>query len=150
MINAVVYNNGDNTATGDNNDERKIMVLLTRKLHITAKEMSVYTGFSTRKISRIMRELRETGRIVRVGPPRKGYWEIKDSIEIDRNLLDIISAVPISIFTGKHFPPGTVSGAGRLPSPYSGSERVAVSLRIRKLSSRQTVKPLSNPIMPTS
>lgn len=73
-------NNGDNTAIGDN-DERKIMVLLARKPYITAKEMSVQTGFSTRKISRIMRELRETGKIVRVGSPRKGYWKIIDTVE---------------------------------------------------------------------
>lgn len=69
-------NNGDKT--GDNSDETEIMALLAQKPFITAKEISVQTGFSTRKISRIIRELRETDKIVRVGSPRKGYWIIKD------------------------------------------------------------------------
>ena len=55
--------------------------MLEKDPYITAREMSMYTGFSTRKISRIIRELRETGRIVRVGSPRKGYWEIKNIVE---------------------------------------------------------------------
>ena len=68
---------GDNN--GDNNSVRELFNLLKKYPYITAREMSAYTGFSARKISRIMRELRETGRIVRVGSPRKGYWKIKDT-----------------------------------------------------------------------
>ena len=71
--------NGDNN--GDNNGVRELFALLEKDPYITAREMSMYTGFSTRKISRIIRELRETGRIVRVGSPRKGYWEIKNIVE---------------------------------------------------------------------
>ena len=41
--------------------------------------MSKQTGLSTRKISRIIRELRESEKIVRVGSSRKGYWEIDKS-----------------------------------------------------------------------
>ncbi len=71
-----------NTANGDNNgddsDEKEIMVLLAKRPYITAKEVSMQTGFSTRKISRLMWNLRETGKIVRVGSSRKGYWEIKN------------------------------------------------------------------------
>lgn len=36
-------------------------------MNITAKEIGEQTGFSTRKISRIMKELRETRVIIRVG-----------------------------------------------------------------------------------
>ena len=61
------------------------MVLLAKKPYITAKEMSMQTGFSTRKISRIMRDLREAGKIVRVGSSRKGYWEMKDSTVYNKN-----------------------------------------------------------------
>jgi predicted HTH transcriptional regulator len=32
---------------------------------------------SPRKISRIIKRLRESGKIVRIGSDRKGYWEIK-------------------------------------------------------------------------
>lgn len=71
----------ENIANGDNNSVRELFALLEKEPYITAREMSAYTGFSTRKISRIMRELRETGRIVRVGSPRKGYWKIRDRVE---------------------------------------------------------------------
>ena len=43
---------------------------------ITARQMSEQTGFSTRKISRIIRNLRESGQIVRMGSSRKGYWKV--------------------------------------------------------------------------
>ena len=72
-------NDGDND--GDNNGVSDLLALLEKDPYITAREMSMHTGFSTRKISRIMRELRETGRIVRVGSPRKGYWKIKNTVE---------------------------------------------------------------------
>ena len=70
-----------NIATGDNNgdksgDENKILILLEKEPAATAKEMSEQTGFSTRKISRIIRSLREREQIVRVGSARKGYWKI--------------------------------------------------------------------------
>lgn len=30
-----------------------------------------------RKISRLVKELRETGKIVRIGSARKGFWQVK-------------------------------------------------------------------------
>lgn len=50
---------------GDNNDEREYLVLLARKPYIIAKEMSVNIGSSIRKVSRIIEELHEIGRIFR-------------------------------------------------------------------------------------
>lgn len=46
----------------DGNEEREIMFLLARKPYITAREMSMHIGFSTRKISWIREELHEMGR----------------------------------------------------------------------------------------
>lgn len=74
----------DNIAIGDNNgdnrsDRDKVLVLLEEKPDITAKEMSGQTGLSTRKISRIIRELRESEVIIRMGSNRKGHWEINKS-----------------------------------------------------------------------
>ena len=78
----------DNVAIGDNNgdingdnrsDRNKVLVLLEEKPGITAKEMSEQTGLSTRKISRIIRELRESEVIIRMGSNRKGHWEINKS-----------------------------------------------------------------------
>ena len=54
------------------------MLLLEREPDITAKEMSEQTGFSTRKISRIIKNLRETEQIIRIGSARKGSWKIND------------------------------------------------------------------------
>ena len=61
--------NGD-----ENGDVKKILMLLKQEPDITAKKLSVKTGFSTRKISRIIKELREKDRITRAGSDRKGYW----------------------------------------------------------------------------
>lgn len=70
--------NGD--ISGDNQSDRdKVLLLLKEEPDITAKKMSEQTGLSTRKISRIIRELRESEMIIRIGSSRKGYWEINKS-----------------------------------------------------------------------
>lgn len=70
-----------NIASGDNNgdnngDENRVLLLLEKEPNLTAKKISEQTGFSTRKISRIIKSLRETGKIIRVGSARKGYWKV--------------------------------------------------------------------------
>ena len=74
--------NGDNNGdiSDDNQSDRdKVLLLLKEEPDITAKKMSEQTGLSTRKISRIIRELRESEMIIRIGSSRKGYWEINKS-----------------------------------------------------------------------
>ena len=74
--------NGDNNGdiSGDNQSDRdKVLLLLKEEPDITAKKMSEQTGLSTRKISRIIRELRESEMIIRIGSSRKGSWEINKS-----------------------------------------------------------------------
>lgn len=64
-----------NALVGDENgDERKILRILKKDPDATAKKISEKTGFSARKVSRIIRKLRESGEIIRVGSDRKGYW----------------------------------------------------------------------------
>lgn len=77
--------NGDKGGdkSGDKNggnlpDEDKIVKLMRSAPGITAKELSNQTGLSTRKISRIIKELRENGKITRIGSTRKGSWQIND------------------------------------------------------------------------
>lgn len=65
--------NGD-----DNGDEIKVLNVLRVDPAITAKRLAETINMSPRKISRIIRELREKGRIVRIGSDRKGYWEIQE------------------------------------------------------------------------
>jgi len=72
--------NGDisgDISGGINGDKRKVVLLLRSRPNITEKQISEKTGFSTRKISRIIKELREEEIIVRIGSTRKGYWEVK-------------------------------------------------------------------------
>ena len=63
--------NGD-----DNGDDKRILLLLEKEPDITAKKISEKTGFSTRKVSRIIKRLREAEKIIRVGSDRKGYWKL--------------------------------------------------------------------------
>ncbi len=65
-----------NECGDENGDVKIILLLLKQEPDITAKKLSMKTGFSTRKISRIIKELREKGRISRAGSARKGYWII--------------------------------------------------------------------------
>lgn len=62
---------------GNNGDKNTILNLLKKEPASTAKELSEPTGFSARKISRLVKELRETGKIVRIGSARKGFWQVK-------------------------------------------------------------------------
>lgn len=59
-----------------NGEINTVLTLLRMQSNITAKKISEQTGFSTRKINRIIKELRETGVIIRVGSNKKGYWKI--------------------------------------------------------------------------
>lgn len=72
IIIAIGGNNG-----GNNGDKNTILNLLKKEPAFTAKELSEQTGFSARKISRLVKELRETGKIVRIGSARKGFWQVK-------------------------------------------------------------------------
>ncbi len=63
--------NGD-----ENGDEKQILLILREEPRITARRIGEKTGFSTRKVSRIIKKLRESGKIVRIGSDRKGYWKI--------------------------------------------------------------------------
>lgn len=66
-----------NIANGDDNgDDNKVLEILQKEPSITAKKLAQIMNFSPRKISRIIKELRENGIITRIGSDRKGYWQI--------------------------------------------------------------------------
>lgn len=72
---AIGDNNGD--ISGDNQSySNKVLLLLEKEPDITAKRSSEQTGLSTRTISRIIKELRESEVIIRKGSSRKGHWAI--------------------------------------------------------------------------
>ena len=60
----------------DNLEIMKALELLEKNASVTAKQMADQMDISTRKVSRIIKELKERGKIIRVGSDRKGYWKI--------------------------------------------------------------------------
>ncbi len=60
----------------ENGDENRVLNLIKENPYMTAKQMSIDLEISTRKISRIVKQLKEAGKIERIGSDRKGYWKI--------------------------------------------------------------------------
>ena len=75
--------NVSNISIGDengneNNDAIKTLNILRQKPDITAKALSELMGISSRQVRRIIKNLKESGKITRVGSDRKGYWQINE------------------------------------------------------------------------
>lgn len=72
-------NKKSNLKNGDENgDENRILNIIKTNPYMTANKMSGDLNMSTRKISRIVKRLKESGKIERVGSDRKGYWKINE------------------------------------------------------------------------
>lgn len=72
----VIIANGDDN--GDDNLETvKLLNILGKNASITAKQIAEQMNISPRKVSRLVKSLKESGKIVRVGSDRKGYWKIQ-------------------------------------------------------------------------
>ena len=71
----IIIANGDDNGN-DNLEIMKALELLEKNASVTAKQMADQMDISTRKVSRIIKELKERGKIIRVGSDRKGYWKI--------------------------------------------------------------------------
>lgn len=79
----IIIANGDddgNETGNDNLEIWKVMEILSENPSITAKQMAKQMNISPRKVSRLIKELKENGKIVRIGSDRKGYWKIKTKI----------------------------------------------------------------------
>lgn len=77
--NVIIANGNDNGDDNgnDNLEMVKVMEILAENAEITAQQMAQQMGISPRKVSRLIRALKESGKIVRVGSDRKGYWKIR-------------------------------------------------------------------------
>ena len=77
--NIIIVNGDDNgNEIGDDNLEMmKALKILEGNASITAKQMAEQMNISTRKVSRLIKELKERKKIVRIGSDRKGYWKIQ-------------------------------------------------------------------------
>lgn len=79
----IIIANGDDNGNKTGNDNLeiwKVMEILSENPSITAKQMAKQMNISPRKVSRLIKELKENGKIVRIGSDRKGYWKIKTKI----------------------------------------------------------------------
>lgn len=69
-------NNGEN---GENYDMKRIILDAIRENNfISQPKLAELTGFSLRKVNRIIAALRESGKIKRIGKTKGGHWEIID------------------------------------------------------------------------
>ena len=77
--NIIIANDDDNgNEIGDDNLEMmKALKILEGNASITEKQMAEQMNISTRKVSRLIKELKERKKIVRIGSDRKGYWKIQ-------------------------------------------------------------------------
>ncbi len=76
-----ITDNGDENGDENGNEkseEEKALEILKTNAFITANQMANIMNVSPRKISRIIKILKEKEQIVRIGSDRKGYWKIKD------------------------------------------------------------------------
>jgi len=76
-----LYYNGtdDGTEVGTDNDTEKMNTIfneIKNKPNITRKELNEKLNIPERTIARIIKQLKENGKIERRGTDRKGYWEI--------------------------------------------------------------------------
>lgn len=63
----------------DNRTTAKDLILLEIKAdpHVTAKELASKLSISLPMATKHLRELKESGKIIRVGPNKNGHWELK-------------------------------------------------------------------------
>ena len=62
---------------GENNDANKtILTAIRENVYITQPKLAQLSGFSLRKVNRIIAALRQAGKIKRIGKTKGGHWEI--------------------------------------------------------------------------
>ncbi len=65
----------DSRNAGENNDENKVLEIIRKTPSITQPLIAIETGFSTRKVNRIIASLRKKEIIKRIGKTKGGHWE---------------------------------------------------------------------------
>ena len=63
---------------GENDDKKVIINTIRQNSFITQPKLAEITGFSQRKVNRIIASLRESGKLKRIGKTKGGYWEVID------------------------------------------------------------------------
>lgn len=75
LANSISRKAGENN--GENNDANKtILTAIRENVYITQPKLAQLSGFSLRKVNRIIAALRQAGKIKRIGKTKGGHWEI--------------------------------------------------------------------------
>ena len=80
-IAAIGGNRGGNVGDINGDDramEKQVTNCMQRSPGVTTKQMASLLQISERTLSRVIRTLRENGKITRVGSPRKGEWKVNN------------------------------------------------------------------------
>ena len=72
----VGVNVGKNVGINGKATEEKVLLLLQQDSRLTSKVLASTLGISQRQVERILKKLKETGRLVRHGSPKGGHWEV--------------------------------------------------------------------------
>lgn len=73
----IIASGDDNGDENGNDDELRALEILKNDSSITAKQMAERMNISPRKVSRLIKALKDKEKIVRVGSDRKGYWKVQ-------------------------------------------------------------------------
>ena len=68
-------NNGEN---GENNDENRVLDIVRKTPSITQPQIAAETGFSIRKVNRLISSLRSKEKIIRIGKTKGDHWKVND------------------------------------------------------------------------
>ena len=69
-------NVGENN--GENNDENRVLDIVRKTPSITQPQIAAETGFSIRKVNRLISSLRSKEKIIRIGKTKGGHWKVND------------------------------------------------------------------------
>ena len=71
-------NGGINVGTNDGHPAETILLILKKQPTATARRIAELTHLSTRQVERILAALKNSGRLVRHGANKGGFWEVPD------------------------------------------------------------------------
>ena len=60
-------------------NEETILLILQKRPKATIKQIAAWTHLSVRQVSRLLAGLKDSGKIIRHGAPKNGYWEVSSN-----------------------------------------------------------------------
>jgi predicted HTH transcriptional regulator len=73
---------GDKVGDKITENQQKILFLIKDNPSVSAQKLAEMVGVSRRKIEENLKKLKDTGKLLRIGKPKSGYWKVNDTNEI--------------------------------------------------------------------